>query len=65
MAGVFWGPQLPGVKGPQNQEGSCFKLCPIQGEGLGCHSASSDSLPLDSPWDLEQITSPGFVKSWD
>lgn len=27
MAGVFFGPQLSGVEGPQSQEGSCFKLC--------------------------------------
>lgn len=27
--------------------------------------AGPGSLPLDSLCDLEQITSPGFVKSWD
>lgn len=39
--------------------------CPVQGEGLGCSSAGPDPLPLDSPYDLQQVTSPGFVKSWD
>lgn len=70
MAGVFLGSSAPWSGGTPELGRLLFQalhscICPVQGEGLGCHSASSDSLPLDSPWDLEEITSPGFVKSWD